>query len=341
METLFGKTLEELKSRVIAAGQSSFVANQLTDWIYKKNARSFDDMGNLSKAFRAKLSEAYTLVGEDPVKESVSSDGTKKYLFPAGENRFVEAAYIPDQDRATLCLSTQVGCKMACHFCMTGKQGFQGQLDASAILNQYRSLPERQSITNIVYMGMGEPLDNLENVLTSLEVLTAPWGYGMSPKRITVSTVGIVPALRSFLDRTECHLAVSLHSPFDEERKSIMPIQGVYPLREVLDVIKASDIEKRRRVSFEYIMFGDLNDDQRHAKELVRILNGIRCRVNLIRFHPVPETPFQASTEERLLAFEETLRRAGIVATIRKSRGQDIQAACGLLSTKETGKARA
>jgi 23S rRNA (adenine2503-C2)-methyltransferase len=333
-EILYGKTLDQLKEVARAAGQQAFVGAQLADWLYKKGAADFASMANLSKSFRAFLEEKYDVAPTLPAKESVSGDGTKKYLFPTAPGRFVEAAYIPEEDRATLCLSTQVGCRMGCLFCMTGKQGFQGQLSAAEILNQYRALPDRERITNIVYMGMGEPMDNLENVLTSLEVLTADWGYGMSPSRITVSTVGVIPSLKEFLSRSKCHLAVSLHSPYDEERRRLMPVQNVYPLKEVLAVLKDADIEKRRRVSFEYILFGGLNDDRAHARELVRLLSHLRCRVNLIRFHPIPNTPLQASDEESVLAFEQVLRDAGITATIRKSRGLDIQAACGLLSTK-------
>ena len=202
----------------------------------------------------------------------------------------MDAAFIPDGERATLCLSGQVGCRMGCRFCMTGRQGFQGNLTAGEIVNQYRSLPERERITNIVYMGMGEPLDNLANVLASLDILTADWGYGLAPRRITVSTVGVLPALEEFLERSACHLAVSLHSPFDEERRRLMPVEGLHPLAAVLDTLRRVAVPRRRRVSFEVIMFDGVNDTPRHAREMVRILDGIRCRVNLIPFHPVPGT---------------------------------------------------
>ncbi|HTX73889.1 MAG TPA: 23S rRNA (adenine(2503)-C(2))-methyltransferase RlmN [Rectinemataceae bacterium] len=331
---LFGASLEELGRIAAAFGQPAFVSAQMADWLYKKVVGSVDDMANLSKTFRGALAERYVLGRKAPEHESVSRDGTKKYLFGTGHGRFVEAAYIPESDRATLCLSTQVGCKMGCLFCMTGKQGFQGNLGPGEIVNQFASLPERDRITNIVYMGMGEPLDNLENVLASLEIFTADWGFALSPRRITVSSVGIIPGLEAFLARSECHLAISLHSPFDDERRSLMPVQNVYPLAEVLALLRSSPIARRRRISFEYIMFGGLNDTPRHSRELVRILNGIRCRVNLIRFHPIPDTPLQASPDSTLLAFEEQLRKAGVMTTIRKSRGQDILAACGLLSTK-------
>lgn len=333
-EALFGQTLSQLRSLVGEMGQPAFVASQLADWLYSKGARTFDEMRNLSKRLQRELSERFEVGLREPERVTLSSDGTKKYLFPTDHARYVETAFIPEEERATLCLSTQVGCKMGCLFCMTGKQGFQGQLTPGEIVSQYRALPEFERITNIVFMGMGEPLDNLEAVLTSLEILTADWGLALSPRRITVSTVGILPAMRTFLERSECHLAVSLHSPFDEERRGLMPVQNVYPLTEVLSVLRESPIARRRRVSFEYIMFDRLNDSARHAKELVRLLSGIRCRVNLIRFHPIPGTPLQTSPAETMVRFEQQLKGSGIMTTIRKSRGQDIMAACGLLSTR-------
>ncbi len=333
-EPLFGKTLSELRALVLELDEPSFVAAQLADWLYKKGAGDFDSMHNLPKRLRAALSERFEIGRREPERVSLSSDGTKKYLYPTAHARFVETAYIPEGERATLCVSTQVGCKMGCLFCMTGKQGFQGQLTSGEILSQYRSLPEAERITNIVYMGMGEPLDNLEAVLSSLEILTADWGFALSPRRITVSTVGIIPAMRTFLERTECHLAVSLHSPFDEERRRLMPVQNVYPLAEVLAALRKSPIARRRRISFEYIMFDGLNDTPRHAKELVRILSGLRCRINLIRFHPIPGTPLQSSPDATMVRFEQQLKGSGIMTTIRASRGQDIMAACGLLSTR-------
>jgi len=252
-----------------------------------------------------------------------------------GTNKFIEAAYIPDDDRATLCVSSQVGCKMGCLFCMTGKQGFQSQLTAGQIINQIRSLPERDKLTNIVYMGMGEPFDNLEQLLKSLRILSADWGFGMSPRRITVSSIGIIPGIKKFLEESEAHLAISLHSPFETERKKLMPIENVYPLPEMLKVIKQFDFGKQRRVSFEYIMFKGLNDKFIHVRELAKVLNGIDCRINLIRFHPIPDTPLEGSDDATIAEFQSNLKAKGIMTTLRASRGQDIFAACGLLSTKE------
>jgi 23S rRNA (adenine2503-C2)-methyltransferase len=265
----------------------------------------------------------------------VSIDGTKKYLFPTLHNKFIETAMIPDDERKTVCVSTQVGCKMGCLFCMTGKQGFQGQLTAGEIVNQIRSIEEYGEVSNIVYMGMGEPFDNLEAVLKSLDILTSDWGYAMSPRRITVSSIGIIPAMIRFLNESEAHLAISLHTPFDEERRKLMPVQIAYPIAEVINEIKGWDFGRQRRVSFEYILFKGLNDSAYHVRELVRLLSGIRCRINLIRFHPVPGTPLESPDEETINSFRDQLNAKDITTTIRASRGQDIYAACGLLSTKE------
>ena len=218
---------------------------------------------------------------------------------------------------------------------MTGKQGFQGNLSAGEILNQYKSIPEWKVLNNIVYMGMGEPLDNLSEVLKSLEILTSEWGFAISPRRITVSTIGITPAMLEFLEKSEAHLALSLHSPFDEERRKLMPVQQVYPVKEVLNEIRTWNFGRQRRISFEYILFKDFNDSPAHINELSRILHGIRCRINLIRFHPIPDTPLESPDNSTIQHFRDQLNSKGITTTIRASRGQDIWAACGLLSTKK------
>lgn len=334
-ETLFGKTLAELEEIVRELEMPRYVARQLVNWLYKNEADSFEQMTDISLANRQKLNDRFVLGIYDPTRVQVSSDGTKKYLFAVGTGKYIESAYIPEKDRATLCVSSQVGCKMGCLFCMTGKQGFQANLSAGEILNQVRSLPERKSLTNIVYMGMGEPFDNTDEVMKSIEILTSDWGYGWSSKRITVSTIGIIPGMKRFLEESQCHLAVSLHSPFEEERRRLMPIENVYSLHEVLDFLKSFDLSRQRRISFEYIMFRDINDTPRHVKELARILNGLRCRINLIRFHPIPNTPLKSSDEKTIEQFMVALNKKGIRTTIRASRGQDIQAACGLLSTRE------
>lgn len=332
---LFGKTLEELTELALGLGLPKFTGRQLADWLYKKEVDSIADMSNLSKKARTLLKEQYSFGLHAPAKVQTSADGTKKYLFGTASGNFVETAMIPLKERRTVCVSTQVGCKMGCLFCMTGKQGFQGQLTAGDIVNQIRSIPEWRKVTNMVYMGMGEPFDNLDEVLRSIGILTAEWGFAMSPRRITVSSIGITPGLVRFLRESEAHLAISLHTPFHEERQRLMPVEIAHPLQEIIDEIKRWDFGGQRRVSFEYIVFHGLNDTARHVKELSRLLAGIRCRINLIRFHPVPGTPLQATDEETLQWFKDQLNNKGILTTIRASRGQDIHAACGLLSTKE------
>ncbi len=337
-EKLYGKTLNELIAVTRRIGLPGFAAKQISDWLYKKEIQAIDEMTNLSKKTRELLSVDYEIGLSLPVNESKSSDGTKKYLYKVLTDKFIETAYIPDDDRATICVSSQAGCKMGCIFCMTGKQGFQGNLSSNEILNQFRSLPEFSNLTNIVYMGMGEPLDNITEVLKSLDILTNEWGYAWSPTRITVSTVGLTAGIREFLEKSRCHLAVSLHSPFDEERKKLMPVQRTNTIKEVLDIIRKFDFTSQRRISFEYILFKGVNDTPAHVKELARILNGIKCRINIIRFHPIPGSEFQSPNLGTTINFKEALNAKGILTTIRASRGVDIQAACGLLSTIEQNK---
>ncbi len=334
-EWLFGKTLSELTEIVTALGMPRFTATQIAAWLYKKGVTEIDQMTNLSLKNRERLAETFC-VGVIPVagcQESVA--GTKKYLFPTLKGHYIESAYIPDKDRATLCVSSQSGCRMGCRFCMTARQGFSHSLTAGEILNQIRTIPESDRLTNVVYMGMGEPLDNLEQVLRSIEILTAPWGYGWSPTRITLSTVGVIPAMREFLNRCSAHLAVSLHDPIHNERLAMMPVEGKYPIEEVVAELKRHDFSHQRRVSFEYIVFAGVNDTPAHVTALSRLLAGLKCRINLIRFHAIPDAPMQGADEAKMIWLRDALTRKGIITTIRASRGEDIQAACGLLSTKE------
>ena len=332
-EILLGKTPEEIQEVVNSLGLPKFTGKQLVDWIYNKRVASFEAMSNLSKKSRELLAERYEVGLTSPLKEQTSTDGTKKYLFAAGD-RTVEAAYIPDRDRATLCVSTQVGCQMDCLFCATGKQGFEKNLTAAEIINQVLSLPEFDTLTNIVFMGMGEPLNNYDNLMRSLDILTQEWAMGWSPTRITVSTCGIIPNLKRFLEESKCNLAISMHSPFHDERLRIMPIEKAYPIKEVVHLVKQHDWHGQRRLSFEYIVFKDLNDTKEHIKELARLLGSVRCRVNLIRYHKVPDIPLKSPDLATMTWFRDALNDKGIIATIRASRGQDIDAACGLLSTK-------
>ncbi|WP_455584246.1 23S rRNA (adenine(2503)-C(2))-methyltransferase RlmN [Bacteroides sp.] len=331
---LLGMTLAELQSVVRSLGMPKFAAKQIASWLYDKKVTTIDEMTNLSLKHRDALKQAeYEVGGMSPVDAMHSMDGTIKYLYKVGENHFVEAVYIPDDDRATLCVSSQVGCKMNCKFCMTGKQGFTANLTANQILNQISSLPERDKLTNIVMMGMGEPLDNLDEVLKALEILTASYGYGWSPKRITLSTVGLRKGLQRFIEECDCHLAISLHSPFPSQRSELMPAERAFSIVEVVDLLKNYDFSKQRRLSFEYIVFKGVNDSLIYAKELVKLLRGVDCRMNLIRFHAIPDVELDGSDMETMTTFRDYLTSHGLFSTIRASRGEDIFAACGMLST--------
>lgn len=335
---LLGLTLDELKDVALECGLPKFAAKQMADWLYKKRVLSIDEMTNLSLANRNLLSEKYDVGRSLPVEDQRSIDGTVKYLFKTDAGKFIESVMIPEDDRATLCVSSQVGCKMNCLFCMTGKQGFNGNLSANEILNQVCSIDESDDLTNIVFMGMGEPLDNYEQLKKTLDIMTSDYGFAWSPKRITVSTTGVTPKLKRFLDETNAHLAVSLHTPIKEQRLSIMPAEKAFPLSGVLDLLKEYDWSKQRRLSFEYIMFKDFNDSIAHAKELFKILNGLDCRVNLIRFHAIPNVDLVTSSNETMIQFRDFLTRKGLMCTIRSSRGEDIFAACGMLSTEKSKK---
>ena len=352
---LLGMTPDELCQVALSLGMPAFTGRQMAQWLYQRRVRSIDEMTNLSKANRQRLARDYCVGAMDPIDCQRSVDGTVKYLFPVQGRQvcdhpmstegglFVETVFIPDGERATLCVSSQVGCKMNCLFCQTGKQGFEGNLTAGDILNQIYALPEAGRLTNIVFMGQGEPMDNLDAVLRATQVLTAPWGWAWSPKRITVSTVGIPQKLERFLRESECHVAVSLHSPLHEQRALLMPAEKAMTAQEIIALLAAHDFTHQRRVSFEYIMFGGLNDTRRHAQAVIDLLKPLegaiggkwdsQLRVNLIRFHQIPGVDLPPADEHRMEQFRDYLCQHGVTTTIRASRGQDIYAACGLLTT--------
>ncbi len=341
-KTLLGLTLDELKDVARQLGMPAFTGSQIAKWIYERRVKSIDEMTNISKGNRAKLAESYEIGCMAPIESRHSKDGTVKYLFPVrttdgdtSRKRFVETVYIPEEGgHATLCVSCEVGCKMNCLFCQTGKQGFHGYLTVADILNQAYSIPEADSLTNIVYMGQGEPMDNLDNVLRSTQILTAPYGWAWSPKRITVSSVGLKDKLQRFLNESDCQVAISLHSPIHEQREKLMPAEKGMSIKDVVDLLRDYDFSHQRRLTFEYIVFGGLNDSQTHAREICRLLKGLDCHVNLIRFHQIPNVPLHGASPERMETFRDYLTAHGFYCTIRASRGQDIEAACGLLSTK-------
>lgn len=325
---------DELSALVAEMGMPRFTAKQIAQWLYEKRATTIDEMTNLSKVNRQRLSEAYCVGRYAPAGEARSIDGTVKYLFRVTDGQMIESVYIPENDRATLCVSSQAGCKMNCRFCMTGKQGFHGSLTASEILNQIFSIPESEKLTNIVFMGMGEPMDNYGEVMRAIAVLTGKWGLAWSPKRVTVSTIGKMAELRRLCEESDVHIAISVHSPFHTERLSLMPVEKAYPIAKVMEMLKSYDFEHQRRLSVEYIMWSGLNDDTVHADALAKLLSGLKVRVNLIRFHAIPGVDLKTSDEQRMVAFRDRLNDKGIVCTIRRSRGEDIMAACGMLAGK-------
>lgn len=349
---LLGKNLNELREVALETGLPKFAGRQLADWLYVKKVRSIDEMTNISKSGRMALAEKYEVGLCDYAAVHSSSDGTKKYLFPVKcshrqglnvgcdddvpesslEEGAIEAVMIPDGDRATLCVSSQSGCKMGCRFCMTGRQGFHGNMSACDIISQLIAVEESDILTNVVFMGMGEPLDNYDNVMRTIEIMTADWGFAWSPKRITVSSIGVLPNLKRYLEESKCHLAISLHNPFPEERLSVMPVQKSWDIEKIIELIRQYDFSGQRRVSFEYTMFEGFNDSKRHADALVRMLKGLECRINLIRFHKIPDFELTTSPDSIIENFRQRLNNSGLVTTIRASRGEDILAACGMLA---------
>lgn len=334
---LFGLTLSQLREIVADMGMPQYTAGQIASWLYEKRAGSIAEMTDISLGNRELLAARFDIGLADPVKVSQSADGTKKYLFTTAGGGSIESAYIPDRDRATLCVSSQVGCRMGCVFCMTGRQGLSRNLTSGEILNQIVSIPESGKLTNVVYMGMGKPLDNLDQVLSSLEILTAPWGFGWSPTRITVSTAGLLKPLKRLVEESKVHIAVSLHNPFPDQRNAIMPVEKAAPTAQLVELLKQYDWKGQRRLSFEYIVFEGMNDTPAHVKALAKLLDGLKCRINLIRFHKVPGSPFHSPDDRTVTAFRDALSAKGITTTIRSSRGEDIKAACGLLSTQTPG----
>lgn len=329
---LIGLTLQQLRDVAAEIGLRPFAAKQIAAWIYRRRVGDIALMTDLPKAARERLAETYTVGLEPPLTEVTSTDGTVKYLFRGAKGRDVESVFIPDRDRATLCVSSQAGCKMNCAFCMTGRGGFDGDLTAAQIINQILSIPQSEQLTNIVYMGMGEPMDNLDPVLATIEILTADWGLAWSPRRITVSSIGKLNELRRLLDLTKVHIAISLHNPFPDQRAEIMPVERAYSIVDVIDLLSTYDFSHQRRLSFEYIMWDGVNDSPRYSAALARLIHKLDCRVNLIRFHSIPGSDLRPSPRQRMEAFRDFLNSKGITATIRASRGEDIMAACGQLA---------
>ena len=332
-------------------GLPRFRARQVAEWLYKKRILSFDEMTNLPVGLRSELKERFTLGRQEPARTRTSRDRTEKYLFRLDDGETVETVYIPAADgRATLCVSSEVGCKMACRFCVTGSQGFGRGLKASEILLQIYGCPHWEGLSNIVFMGQGEPMDNIDEVLRAIHIVCADYGMGWSPKRITVSTIGQTEGLKRFLDESKCQLAVSLHFADPEKRLKWMPSERRWPMRETLRLLRHYDFcvrseyglrdegSRQRRLSFEYILFAGLNDGEKDAAGLARLLDGLDCRINLINFHATAGAQKQGlkrASDAQAQWFCDKLNSLGLHATVRVSRGEDIEAACGLLKAKQ------
>jgi len=332
LKSLCGLSADELYAMIKPYDHSYSDALGVLNHIYKKRSRVIPDFRNIPKELKEFL-KATTCCGiEQPVSMVVSADKTVKYLFRSDSGKQYEAVYIPETKRHTVCVSTQSGCRMGCPFCISGRYGFHGNLTAGEIINQILSIPVAEKITHVVFMGMGEPMDNLENVLKACGILTAEWGLALGSRHITISTVGIRQGVERFLEHSDCNLTLSLHSPFPAERSLIIPAERKYPAHEILQVMKDFRLKKGRRLSVAYVMINGLNDSDDHLQELIAMLSGARIRVNLLPYHSVPGDLMTSSSPEKMQYFKHNLINSGISASVRKSRGEDISAACGLLA---------
>jgi 23S rRNA (adenine2503-C2)-methyltransferase len=330
--SLCGLTADEIFRLIGPSGFTYSHSITISNGIYKKRISDISQLAKLPK----KLKEVLTTIACTgifiPVASEVSADKTVKYLFRTEKGLEFETVYIPDNKRNTICVSTQSGCRMGCPFCVTARYGFRGNLSAGEIVNQIISIPEAKKVTHIVFMGMGEPMDNIENVLKACEIITSEWGLAISSRNVTVSSVGLMPGIETFLENSDCNLTLSLHSPFSNERKKIVPVEKQYPANRIIEVMANYPVKKKRRLSLAYVMIKDLNDTDKHLEGIKRLLKGSVIRVNLLPYHQVRGDPNTSSSVERMQFFRHNLILSGISASVRKSRGIDISAACGLLA---------
>lgn len=348
-QNLIGLPLEPLEAFLAGLGEKPFRARQVMQWIHQRAACDFEAMTDLSKPLRSKLGEVAGIVLPPLISEHASADGTVKWLFGSGKGQAIETVFIPEAERGTLCVSSQVGCALDCAFCATGAQGFNRNLSVDEIIGQVsyaiRALPRRKNgeaaVSNVVFMGMGEPLANYRQLLPALELLTSDYAYGLSRRRITVSTVGLVPNIERLGDDCNVSLAVSLHAPNDALRDELVPINRVHPIAELLDACwRYADKRAKRFITFEYVLLKGVNDSSSHANQLVKLLAQRPAKVNLIPFNPFTGSGFERSSAPTIAAFQRCLRTAGIIATTRKTRGDDIDAACGQLAGKVSDRVR-
>lgn len=330
---LCGLTVEEIHDLIRRGGFEFRHAVALANIIYKNGGEGLAQSSRIPKSLKTFISDFAQAGIYSPSESEVSIDRTVKFLFRTSSGQQFETVFIPDGRRNTVCVSTQSGCRMGCPFCVTGKYGFHGNLSAGDILNQILSIPDAEKINHVVFMGMGEPMDNLDNVLKACRIITAEWGLAISPRHITVSSVGITPAVEEFLYQSDCNLTISLYSPFTDERRMVIPAEQLYPVREIIRIMKTYPLRKKRRLSIACVMIDKVNDTDGHLNELIKLLKGSDIRVNLLPYHPVKKDINRSSSDERMLYFKHNLVVSGISASVRKSRGADISAACGLLAS--------
>jgi len=329
----------ELESFIASFGKERYRSIQILRWLYQIGIHSFDEMTNLSKRFREELTKVSFISNLHPLRTEEARDGTKKFLFELEDKNRIESVLIPDKDRLTLCISTQAGCAFGCKFCLTGKMGWKRNLTTSEILNQILGVSEtlngKRSITNIVLMGMGEPLSNYENTMKAIKLMLHPDAFKFSSRRVTLSTVGLLPEMEKMAkERIRFRLAISLNATDEATRTHLMPVNPRYPLRKVLDLCRKFPLQPRSRITFEYVMLKDINDSPRDAKKLLKMLRGIPSKVNLIPLNEAPGIPFKRPSDETVREFQEILMEGGLTAIVRASKGAEISAACGQLSGK-------
>ena len=339
---ILGMSPDQLEAFFAELGEKRFRATQVLKWMHQMGAESFDDMTNISKALRERLSEVAEIREPEVVMQDISKDGTRKWVIRVDGGSCVESVLIPEGDRATLCISSQVGCSLDCSFCSTGKQGFNRNLSAAEVIGQVRIAiksfgpmdpngPRR--VTNVVLMGMGEPLMNFDNVVSAITLMMDDNAYGLSKRRVTLSTAGVVPAIDKLRGLTDVSLAISLHAPNDELRNVLVPINKRYPISELMDACNRylDSLKDKRTITIEYTLIAGVNDQVSHAKELGRLLKQVSCKLNLIPFNPFPNSGYERPSEEAILAFKNAMLKTGILTTVRRTRGDEIDAACGQL----------
>lgn len=334
MNSLCGLTADEIYDLIGSSGYTRIQAVSVSNSIYKKHISDISDFTKIPVQLKEMLLKVTHTGINLPLASVVSEDKSVKYLFNTEDGKKFETVYIPDKKRNTVCVSTQLGCRMGCSFCVTARYGYRGNLTAGEIVNQIIAIPQSENVTHVVFMGMGEPMDNLENVLKACKIITAEWGLAISARNVTVSTVGLMPAVEQFLQNSDCNLTLSLYSPFPLERKKMVPAEYIYPVHTIINMIKNFPLKKKRRLSIAYVMIKDLNDSDYHLEELKSILKGSAIRVNLLSYHTVPGEQKSSSSIERMQVFKHKLIISGVSASIRKSRGTDISAACGLLAIR-------